>query len=199
MSSPHAELDTRGGSALTFLRFTLVLVALAGLVYPVVTTLLGGALFPRQANGSLLERGGRVMGSRLVGQPFSGARYFIGRPSAAGAGGYDPMSASGSNLAASNPALRARVQATAAAIAAREGVRAEQVPLDLLAASGSGLDPHISPASAALQVPRVARARGVSDAVVRAAVARHTRGAVLGVGEPRVNVLELNLELDGGR
>ena len=168
--------------------------ALCGLVYPILTTLLAGALFPRQANGSLIVQDGKVVGSELVGQTFSGDRYFIGRPSAAG---YDPRAAAGSNLAVSNPALRERVRQDAQAIARREGVRPEQIPPDLLAASGSGLDPHISPEAARLQVARVAQARGLSPQVVQQMVEEHTERGFL--GRPRVNVLRLNLALDGVR
>lgn len=183
---------------LTWLRFALAWLVLGGLLYPAVTTLFAGALFPRQANGSLIERSGRVVGSALVGQPFSGERYFIGRPSAAGAG-YDPVNASGSNLAVSNPALRERAQATAREIAAREGVALGAIPGDLLTASGSGLDPHISPAGAELQVPRIARVRGLSEARVRELVAGATERGALGLGQSAVNVLRLNLALDGAR
>lgn len=197
-NKPLTDLDTSGGHALHWLRFTLVFLVLAGLVYPVATTLLGGALFPRQANGSLIERGGRVVGSSLVGQPFRGEQYFVGRPSAAGAG-YDPTSASGSNLAPSNPALRERVEADSAVIARREGVRPDRIPADLLAASGSGLDPHISPAAAELQVARVAEVRGVPEARVRELVAEHTERGPLDLGRPGVNVLRLNLALDEER
>ena len=185
-------LDTRGGSFGPWVAFTVLTFVLGGLLYPAVTTLVAGAIFPAQASGSLISSGGRVVGSSLVGQPFSGDRYFIGRISAAG-NGYDPAAASGSNLAGSNPALRERVQADSAAIARREGVTAAQIPADLVTASGSGLDPHISPAGAAVQVARVARARGLSAAQVQAAVASATEA---GLGEPRVNVLRLNLALD---
>jgi K+-transporting ATPase ATPase C chain len=192
---PDLELDSSGGNMLTWITFAVLSVLLCGLAYPAVTTLIGQALFPAQARGSLIERDGTVVGSSLVGQSFSGERFFIGRPSAAGKG-YDPTSASGSNLAVSNPALRERAQATSGEIARREGVAPEQIPADLIAASGSGLDPHISPEAAAIQVARVARARGVSEDEVRAAVARHTEAPVFGIlGQARVNVLELNLEL----
>lgn len=188
-------LDHRGGTPFSQLGFALVFTALCGLAYPVVTTLLGGWLFPYQAQGSLLEHGGQVVGSALVGQPFHGEDYFTGRPSAAG-DGYDPMSAAGSNLAVSNPALRERAEASSSEIAAREGVLPEQIPVDLIAASGSGLDPHISPASARLQIPRVAQARGLSEAELIELVAAHTERNPLGLGQPGVNVLTLNLGLD---
>lgn len=188
------ELDSRGGSPGTWLRFTAVFLLLCGLLYPTLTTWLARSLFPHQAEGSLIVKDGRVLGSELLGQPFSGARYFIGRPSAAD---YDPRAAAGSNLAVSNPALRERVQQDAQAIAQREGVRPEQIPPDLLAASGSGLDPHISPEAARLQVTRVAKARGLSPQAVQRMVDQHTERGLL--GQPRVNVLRLNLALDGVR
>ena len=188
-------LDTRGGSFGPWVAFTVLTFVLGGLVYPAVTTLVAGAVFPAQAGGSLITAQGKVVGSSLVGQPFSGDRYFIPRISAAG-NGYDPTAASGSNLAGSNPALRARVQADSAAIAKREGVQPSQIPADLVTASGSGLDPHISPQGAAIQVARVARTRGLSTAQVQVAVAAATESAGL-IGQARVNVLKLNLALDG--
>ena len=192
------ELDSSGGNPITWLSFAALFIVLCGLLYPLVTTLLGQVLFPFQARGSLLERDGTVVGSRLIGQSFSGAGFFIGRPSSAGKG-YDPTSASGSNLAASNPALVERATATAKGIAAREGVSLEQIPVDLIAASGGGLDPHISPASAELQVARVARARNTTADAIRALVQKHTEAPTFGIlGQARVNVLELNLELQLG-
>lgn len=189
------DLDTTGGSPLSWLRFAVLLTLLTGVAYPAAATLLGGALFPRQAQGSLIERNGVVVGSALVGQPFSGAASFVGRPSAAGAGD-DPTAPSGSNLAPSNPALRERVAADGAAVAKREGVAQGRVPADLLAASGSGIDPHISPEAAELQVPRVARARGLPEARVRDLVRASTERGPLGLGRPGVNVLRLNLALN---
>ena len=187
-------LDDSGGGWLPSLVFSAVFVVACGLVYPAVSTLLGGALFPHQANGSLIERDGRVVGSSLVAQPFADARYFQPRPSAAG---YDPKALSGSNLASSNPALRERVEKDSAAVAARESVAAIQIPSDLVTASGSGIDPHISPAAAQVQAARVAHARGVPFADVEAAIKAHTQKPTLGVfGAARVNVLELNLALD---
>ena len=158
-----------------WLRFSALWLVLGGLAYPAVTTALGGALFPAQATGSLIRDGGRVVGSALIGQPFTGDRYFIGRPSAAGSG-YDPVNASGSNLAVSNPALRERVQAQAQAIAARENIPVTRIPVDLLTASGSGLDPHVSPAGAAVQVARVARARPDGRAGAGAGAGPHRAG-----------------------
>ncbi|AZI44260.1 potassium-transporting ATPase subunit KdpC [Deinococcus psychrotolerans] len=189
------DLDSRGGNPLTWISFAILTFLLAGLLYPAVTTLIAGAIFPAQANGSLITVNGKVVGSALVGQTFSGDQYFIGRPSAAG-NGYDPTSASGSNLASSNPALRTRVQADSAAIAKREGVSAAQIPADLVTASGSGLDPHISPAGAAIQVARVARVRNLGEEKVRELVSAATEKGVLGLGESGVNVLKLNLALD---
>ncbi|WP_293912576.1 potassium-transporting ATPase subunit KdpC [Deinococcus sp.] len=194
-STPTPAFDSSGGSVRTWLTFTALTFALGGLLYPTVTTLIGGALFPAQANGSLIVQNGKVVGSALIGQTFSAERYFIGRPSAAGSG-YDPRAASGSNLAGSNPALRKRVQADSAAIAGREGVQAPQIPADLVTASGSGLDPHISPQGAAIQVERVAKARNLSAEQVRSAVSAATES---GLGQPRVNVLELNLALDAAK
>ncbi len=193
--NPDLEPTSSGGRPITWLAFTLFSVVLFGLLYTAITTLIGQTLFPAQARGSLLERDGTVIGSSLIGQTFTGERYFIGRPSSAGRG-FDPTSASGSNLASSNPALRTRAEATAQEIAARENVALEQIPVDLIAASGSGLDPHIS-AAAELQVPRVARARGISEDEVRQAVQRSAEAPSLGfLGQPRVNVVLLNLSLD---
>jgi K+-transporting ATPase ATPase C chain len=189
------ELDRHGGNAIVWLRFTLLFVLLCGGVYPVVTTRLGHALFPYQAGGSLIEQNGVVVGSELIGQPFGGESYFIPRPSAAG-DGYDPTGVSGSNLATSNPDLRARAEATSQQIAEREGVEAEQIPVDLIAASGSGVDPHISPEAARLQASRVAEARGLDEAQVLVLIAEHTQRGLLGLGNPGVNVLRLNLALN---
>lgn len=180
------SLGTVAGAAVLFM-------LVCGLLYPAVTVGVAQLLFPRQAEGSLIVRGGEVVGSELVGQPFGDAGYFIGRPSAAG---YDPTSVAGSNLASSNPALRARAEGSAAEIAAREGVAPDHIPVDLIAASGSGIDPHVSPDGALLQVPRVAAARGLDEAEVQALVARFTERGPLGLGQPGVNVLELNLALD---
>jgi K+-transporting ATPase ATPase C chain len=173
---------------------TVVTTALLGLAYPLVVTVLAQVLFPWKANGQLIERDGRTIGSRIIGQPFSSAAYFHGRPSAAG-GGYDAASSGGSNLGPTSAKL---VDAVASRVlAAKAENPGVPVPIDLVTASGSGLDPHVSPASAMIQVPRVAKARGVSEADVRALVERHIDGRQLGLlGEPRVNVLELNLELD---
>jgi K+-transporting ATPase ATPase C chain len=189
-----AHLDNHGGTWLVSIVFAAIFVAICGIAYPVVSTLAGGVLFPHQATGSLIERDGRVVGSRLVAQPFADARYFRARPSAAG---YDPKALSGSNLASSNPALRERIAQTSAEIAAREHVPAIEIPADLVTASGSGIDPDISPAAAKVQAPRVAQARGLPLADIEAAIHAHTRKPTFGVfGAARVNVLELNLALD---
>lgn len=190
------NLDSGGGSPLTWIIFAAASFALWGLLYPVVITLVGGALFPIPANGSLIVKNAQVVGSSLIGQNFSGEKYFIGRPSAAG-NGNDPRAMSGSNLAPSNPVLRARAEADSKAIAAREGIVADRIPVDLIAASGAGVDPHISPEAAEIQVNRVAKARGIAPQQVRDLVRANTQQAVFGaLGMPRVNVLELNLALD---
>ena len=186
--------DSGGGGAWPALAGSALFVVVCGLVYPTVATLLGGWLFPHQANGSLIERDGRVVGSSLVAQPFADARYFQPRPSAAS---FDPKAVSGSNLASSNPALRERMAKDSTAVATRDGVPALSLPGDLITTSGSGIDPHVSPAGAQVQVKRVALARGLPVDEVVALVHRHTERRTLGVlGEPRVNVLELNLALD---
>ncbi|OLV18921.1 potassium-transporting ATPase subunit KdpC [Deinococcus marmoris] len=196
MTIPSNPADTTPQPGFsTWLRFALMWLLLCGLAYPAVTTLLAGSLFPAQANGSLITRNGQVVGSALVGQTFSGAGDFIGRPSAAG-GGYDPVNASGSNLAPSNPDLRKRVRDLSAKIAAREGIPASQIPADLLTASGSGLDPHISPAGAGVQVARVAQARNLSEDKVRELITAATERGPLGLGGVGVNVLKLNLALN---
>ncbi|HEY2806314.1 MAG TPA: potassium-transporting ATPase subunit KdpC [Gemmatimonadales bacterium] len=174
-----------------------VLSIVTGVMYPALITGIAALAFPRQANGSLLTgRDGQVVGSRLIGQQFSGPRYFWGRLSAT-APAYNASASSGSNYGPLNPALDSMVRARIAALRAADPGNSKIVPVDLVTASGSGLDPEISPASARYQVPRVARSRGLSDGVVRALVAGHTSGRTFGVlGEPRVNVLLLNLALD---
>jgi K+-transporting ATPase ATPase C chain len=178
----------------TALRATVFFLVLCGLIYTGIATFLGGVLFPQQATGSLIEQEGRVIGSRLVAQPFVSPQYFYSRPSAVN---YDPIGTGGSNLAPSNPELRARVTEDSARIQAQEGVAASAIPVDLLATSGAGLDPHISPEAARLQVSRVAAARGLPVKKVLEVIEEHTEGPQWGLfGQPRVNVLLLNLALD---
>lgn len=165
-----------------------------GFVYSLAATSLGALIFPAAAGGSLIERDGKVVGSSLVAQPFADDRYFQSRPSAAS---YDVMAVAGSNLARTHPDLRKRVDEARAAVAARDGVAPEAVPGDLVTQSGGGIDPHISPQAAQIQVKRVAKARGIQGAEVDALLAEHTEGMRLGLyGAPHVNVLELNLALD---
>lgn len=174
---------------------TAVTTVLFGLVYPVLVTGLAQIVFPEQANGGLIYRDGRLVGSRLLGQPFSSPGYFRSRPSAAGPAGYDAAASGGSNLGPTNRALVDAVRARIEAV--RRDNPGAKVPIDLVTSSGSGLDPHLSPDAAAFQVPRVARERGVSEAEILALVAGATEGRDLGfLGESRVNVLVLNLSLD---
>jgi K+-transporting ATPase ATPase C chain len=173
---------------------TVVTTLLLGVAYPLLVTALAQALFPDQANGQLIERNGQVIGSRLIGQPFASAGYFWSRPSAAGTG-YDAAASSGSNLGPTNRKLIDRVRTDAARWQATNP--GTLVPVELVTTSGSGLDPHLSPAGAAFQVPRVARERGLTEEMVRGIVAEHTEGRQFGfLGEARVNLLELNLALD---
>ncbi len=173
------------------------LTVLTGVAYPLLVTAIAQTVFPHQANGSLIARGHRVLGSELIGQPFSDPKYFWPRPSATSPMPYNAASSSGSNLGPTNPALKDAVQARIEALKASDPGNVEPIPVDLVTSSASGLDPHISPAGAYWEAERVARARGLQVDEVRALIVDHTEGRVLGLlGEPRVNVLGLNLALD---
>lgn len=173
------------------------LTLLTGVVYPLVVTGTAQLLFPRQAGGSLIDVSGKLVGSEPLGQPFTSDTYFHSRPSATAPVPYNGLGSAGSNLGPTSPALAEAVRERVTALHAETGDAAKPVPVDLVTASGSGLDPHISPAAALLQVPRVAKSRGRSEPEVRALVESHTQAATWGVlGAPRVHVLRLNLALD---
>ena len=179
---------------MTLLIFTI----LTGLVYPLVVTGIAQLVFPRQANGSLIVQNGQTVGSTLIGQPFDDPKYFWGRLSATGPYPYNAAASSGSNLGPTNPALLDEAKARIAALKAADPSNTLPIPVDLVTSSGSGLDPDISVAAALYQLPRVARLRGLSESTLRSLVDQYTQGRTLGfLGEPRVNVLRLNLALDG--
>jgi K+-transporting ATPase ATPase C chain len=174
----------------------IILTILTGVIYPLMVTGIAQVVFPYQANGSLIQNEGKVVGSSLIGQQFDDPKYFWGRPSATNPP-YDGVNSGASNLGPTNPDLIKNVQARIDALKKEDPDNKEPIPVDLVTASGSGLDPHISPAAAEYQVPRVARIRGLKSEQLRKLVAEHTDGRTLGfLGEPRANVLELNLALD---
>jgi len=180
---------------ITAILMTIATTILLGIIYPLVVTGLAQLIFPDKAKGQLIEANGKTIGSRIIGQPFSSPGYFHSRPSAAGTNGYDPTSTNGSQYGPTNQKLIDRVKGDVAA--AQADNPGKPVPIDLVTASGSGLDPEITPAAADFQLARVAKARGMTEDQLRHLVSKHTEGRQFGfLGEPRVNVLELNLDLD---
>ncbi len=176
---------------------TVVLTVLLGIIYPLAVTGLASVIFPAKAGGSLIEKNGKVIGSSLIGQPFTGPGYFHSRPSAAGSG-YDGTASGGTNLGPTSQKLMDNVKTAAESL--REENPGSPIPIDMVTASASGLDPHITPVAAEFQVPRIVKERGMNADQVRGLVREHTEGRQFGLlGEPRVNVLELNLALDGVR
>lgn len=197
LSTQAAPAEAKAGLLRPALTLFAALSLVTGLLYPLAVTGLAQAIFPHQANGSLVEHGGKIVGSALIGQQFSAPGHFWGRPSATAPMAYNAGASGGSNLGPSNPALVDAVQARIAALRAADPRNQAAMPVDLVTASASGLDPHISRAAADYQAARVARARQLPEERVRALVAEHSEGALLGLlGEPRVNVLRLNLALD---
>jgi len=195
-SSDAREIDDRS-TLRASVGFAAVILIGFGFLYSLAGTGIGRVLFPHQATGSLVVVDGVPRGSSLVAQPFLDARYFQPRPSA---GNFDPMAAAGSNLARTNPDLRTRMAQLRREVAQRDGIAPDRIPAELVTMSGSGMDPHLSPAGAQVQIARVAKARGWSQAEVAALVAAHTQPATFGVlGEAHINVLELNLALDAKR
>ena len=177
-----------------------LLTIFTGVIYPLAVTGIAQVIFPEQANGSLIVKNGQVVGSSLIGQPFDDPKYFWSRPSATAPYAYNAAASSGSNLGPTNSALSDAVQARVKALHDADPSNKEAVPVDLVTASGSGLDPHISVAAATYQIPRVARERKMSEAQMRALVDQLTEGRTWGIlGEPRVHVLKLNLALDGSK
>ncbi|WP_439889540.1 potassium-transporting ATPase subunit KdpC [Ralstonia sp. 25C] len=193
----QADVPQQGGLLRAALVVFVGLSLITGVLYPVVVTGVGKALFPAQAGGSIIERHGKAVGSSLIGQNFESPQYFWGRISATAPNPYNAQASGGSNLGPSNPALTEAAKARIAALKEADPTNTAPIPADLVTASGSGLDPHISPAAAAYQVERVAKARNMPVETVRKVVAENTKGAILGLfGEATVNVLELNLALD---
>ena len=195
--APQTTRESTLSHLLPAVLFTIVSVIGLGIVYPVVIWLIGIAIFPYQANGSLIKDGDKIVGSVLVGQTFKKPQYFHGRPSAAGKDGYDPTNTGGTNLGPTSKKLIDSVAAAVVALKKDNPDATGPIPSELVTSSASGIDPDISPEGAYYQIPRVAKARGVSQDAIRAIVDSHVQGRTLGIlGEPHVNVLELNLALD---